>query len=125
MSAFVRGAKAIETLKEDSKVLIAEACTHAPLAEDIGREKLPRWLRERYGSGLAVNISAGIDFPSDLKSYSLILHCGGCMFTRKQLMSRLIRAEAENVPITNYGVAIAYLNGILERVTEIFPEMHR
>ena len=125
LSAFVRGAKAIETLKEDSKVLIAEACTHAPLAEDIGREKLPRWLRERYGSGLAVNISAGIDFPSDLKSYSLILHCGGCMFTRKQLMSRLIRAEAENVPITNYGVAIAYLNGILERVTEIFPEMHR
>ena len=71
------------------------------------------------------DISAGIDFPSDLKSYSLILHCGGCMFTRKQLMSRLIRAEAENVPITNYGVAIAYLNGILERVTEIFPEMHR
>lgn len=125
LPAFVRGAKTIETLKEDSKVLIAEACTHAPLTEDIGREKLPRWLRERCGKGLTVNISTGIDFPSDLKSYSLILHCGGCMFTRKQLMSRLIRAEAENVPITNYGVAIAYLNGILERVTEIFPEMRK
>ena len=123
LAAFVRGAKAIDSLTEKSRVLVAEACTHAPLTEDIGREKIPRWLRERYGEGLSVKIAAGIDFPADLADYSLILHCGGCMFTRKQLMSRLIRAEAEGVPITNYGVAIAHLNGILDRVTEIFPEM--
>ena len=120
LPTFVRGAKAIDNLKETDKVLIAEACTHAPLNEDIGREKLPRWLREKAGQGLTVNIATGLDFPADLKDYALILHCGGCMFTRKQLMSRIIRAEAENVPITNYGTAIAQLNGILGRVTKVF-----
>jgi [FeFe] hydrogenase H-cluster maturation GTPase HydF len=122
LATFIRGARTIEKLKPTDKVLIAEACTHAPLNEDIGREKLPRWLREKVGQELTVNIAAGMDFPDDLKDYALILHCGGCMFTRRQLMSRLIRAQAENVPVTNYGTAIAYLNGILERVTEIFPE---
>jgi len=122
LSTFVRGARVINSLKESDKVLIAEACTHAPLQEDIGREKLPRWLRERVGSGLTVDISTGLDFPSNLNEYALILHCGGCMFTRKQLMSRIIKADAENVPITNYGVAIAAINGILERVIEVFPE---
>ncbi|MDO5116335.1 MAG: [FeFe] hydrogenase H-cluster maturation GTPase HydF [Synergistaceae bacterium] len=120
LSAFIEGAKAIDKLKQGDKVLIAEACTHAPLNEDIGREKLPRWLRERAGEGLSVNISTGLDFPKNLSDYALILHCGGCMFTRKQLMSRIIEAQAAKVPITNYGVAIAQLNGILERVTEIF-----
>lgn len=122
LGTFVRGARMISTLKESDKVLIAEACTHAPLEEDIGREKLPRWLRERVGEGLTVDIATGLDFPDNLKEYALILHCGGCMFTRKQLMSRLINAEAENVPITNYGVAIAELNGILNRVIKVFPE---
>jgi hypothetical protein len=74
------------------------------------------------GSGLTVDISTGLDFPPNIKEYSLILHCGGCMFTRKQLMSRMIKADAENVPITNYGIAIAAINGILERVIEVFPE---
>lgn len=122
LATFVRGARAIRSLRETDRILIAEACTHAPLEEDIGREKLPRWLRERVGSGLTVDISAGLDFPANLKEYSLILHCGGCMFTRKQLMSRLIRSDAENVPITNYGVAIAEINGMLERVVSVFPE---
>lgn len=122
LPTFVRGAKAINHLKEKDKILVAEACTHAPLEEDIGREKIPRWLRERVGQGLSVDISAGLDFPENIKEYSLILHCGGCMFTRKQLMSRMIKAEAENVPITNYGVAIAEINGILDRVIEVFPE---
>lgn len=125
LETFVRGARAINNLKESDRVLVAEACTHAPLEEDIGREKLPRWLRQRVGEGLTVDVSAGLDFPANLKEYSLILHCGGCMFTRKQLMSRLIKADAENVPITNYGVAIAAINGILERVTEIFPEFKK
>ena len=101
-------------------MLIAEACTHAPLNEDIGREKLPRWLRAKAGQTLAVDICAGQDFPKNLREYALILHCGGCMFTRKQLMSRIIEAREAGVPITNYGVAIAQLNGILDRVTEVF-----
>lgn len=120
LSVFIEGAKAIEKLGPHDKVLIAEACTHAPLNEDIGREKLPRWLREKAGETLAVDISAGQDFPKNLKEYALILHCGGCMFTRKQLMSRIIEAREAGIPITNYGVAIAQLNGILDRVTEIF-----
>jgi len=122
LATFARGARAIETLRESDKVLIAEACTHAPLNEDIGREKLPRWLRQKVGSGLTVDIATGIDFPANIRDYALILHCGGCMFTRKQLMSRLIKAEAEGVPITNYGMAIAQLNGMLERVLQVFPE---
>lgn len=120
LSVFVEGAKAIEKLGPHDKVLIAEACTHAPLNEDIGREKLPRWLRKKAGETLATDICAGPDFPKNLRDYALILHCGGCMFTRKQLMSRIIEAREANVPITNYGVAIAQLNGILDRVTEVF-----
>ena len=122
LATFVRGARAIRDLKESDKILVAETCTHAPLEEDIGREKIPKWLRERVGEGLRVDISAGLDFPENIGEYSLILHCGGCMFTRKQLMSRLIMADAENVPITNYGVAIAEINGMLERVISVFPE---
>lgn len=120
LSIFIEGAKAIEKLGPRDKVLIAEACTHAPLNEDIGREKLPRWLRKKAGETLSVDINAGQDFPKNLKDYALILHCGGCMFTRKQLMSRIIEAREAGVPITNYGVAIAQLNGILDRVTEMF-----
>lgn len=122
LSVFVEGAKAIEKLGPGDRVLVAEACTHAPLNEDIGREKLPRWLRAKAGEPLAVDISTGQDFPKNLKDYSLILHCGGCMFTRKQLMSRIIEANEAQVPITNYGVAIAQLNGILDRVTEVFKK---
>ncbi len=120
LSVFIEGAKAIEKLGPHDKVLIAEACTHAPLNEDIGREKLPRWLRKKAGETLATDICAGPDFPKNLRDYALILHCGGCMFTRKQLMSRIIEAQEADVPITNYGVAIAQLNGILDRVTEVF-----
>ena len=122
LGIFTRGARVIEQLKEGDKVLIAEACTHAPLEEDIGRIKLPRWLRQKAGPGLTIDVATGLDFPSNLAEYSLIVHCGGCMFTRRQLMSRLIKAEAENVPITNYGTAIAQLNGILERAVAVFPE---
>ncbi|MCE5201839.1 MAG: [FeFe] hydrogenase H-cluster maturation GTPase HydF [Synergistaceae bacterium] len=125
LTTFVRGARAIENLKESDKVLIAEACTHAPLREDIGREKLPRWLRQKVGPGLTVDIATGLDFSSNLRDYALIIHCGGCMFTRKQLMSRLIKAEAEGVPISNYGIAIAQLNGILDRVIAIFPDIEK
>ena len=120
LGIFVRGARKIKELTEKDKVLIAEACTHHALEDDIGREKIPRWLREKIGPNLQIDHAQGMDFPKNLSEYSLIIHCGGCMFTRKQLMSRLIQAEAVDVPITNYGIAIAALNGMLEQVIEIF-----
>lgn len=120
LSQFIEGAKKIAELKPTDKVLIAEACTHAPLNEDIGRVKIPRRLRQLVGEELSFDIVSGADFPKDLSPYALIIHCGGCMFTRKQLMSRQIAAAEQNVPITNYGVALAFLNGILDRVSKVF-----
>ncbi|HIZ83268.1 MAG TPA: [FeFe] hydrogenase H-cluster maturation GTPase HydF [Firmicutes bacterium] len=115
--AFVEGAAAIDRLDAGSRVLIAEACTHAPLTEDIGRVKIPRMLRGRVGESLRVDIVSGVDFPADLTPYDLIIHCGGCMFNRKYVLSRVERAKAQNIPITNYGVAIAKLTGILDKIT--------
>lgn len=120
LDILVQGAKAIDTLKPNDKVLIAEACTHHPLKNDIGREKLPNWLKERVGGELNITVNAGIDFPEDLSNYKLIIHCGACMFNRKQFMSRLIRASEQGIPITNYGTAIAHIHGILDRVTKVF-----
>lgn len=113
---FVESAAAIDSLTEASHVLIAEACTHAPATEDIGRVKLPRMLRKKVGEKLAIDIVSGRDFPQDLSSYDLIIHCGACMFNRKYVMSRIDRAKEQKVPMTNYGVAIALLSGILDRI---------
>lgn len=113
---YVKSASAIGSLTESSRVLIAEACTHAPLSEDIGRVKLPHLLRKRIGEKLSIDIVAGTDFPQDLTPYSLIIHCGACMFNRKYVLSRIERARLQNVPMTNYGVAIAFLNGILNQI---------
>lgn len=113
---YVESAAAIESLTESSRVLIAEACTHAPLSEDIGRVKLPRLLRKRIGEKLQIDIVGGTDFPQDLTPYSLVIHCGACMFNRKYVLSRIDRAREQCIPMTNYGVAIAYLNGILEQI---------
>ena len=120
LDIFVKGAKAIDTLKPGDKVLIAEACTHHALTGDIGRQKLPKWLENKVGGKLDVTVNAGVDFPEDLKPYKLIFHCGSCMFNRKQLMTRIIRAVQQGVPITNYGIAIAHMNGILERTINMF-----
>lgn len=117
IDAFAQGAKAIGTLTQNSRVLIAEGCTHAPLEEDIGRVKIPRLLRRRVGQGLQVDVVAGNDFPHDLTGYDLVIHCGGCMFNRAYVLSRLAQAQRQGVPMTNYGVAIAYLTGILEQVS--------
>ena len=117
INAFVQGAKAIEKLTEESRVLIAEACTHAPLEEDIGRVKIPNALRKRVGGKIQVDIVAGQDFPQDLSKYDLIIHCGGCMFNRRYMMSRIENAGAQGVPITNYGVTMAYLTGILDKIS--------
>lgn len=113
---YVKSAAAINTLTESSRVLIAEACTHAPLSEDIGRVKLPRLLRKRIGEKLQIDIVAGTDFPHDLSPYALIIHCGACMFNRKYVLSRIERARRQSIPMTNYGVAIAHLTGILDRI---------
>ena len=113
---YVESAAVIERLTESSRVLIAEACTHAPLSEDIGRVKLPRLLRKRIGENLQIDMVAGTDFPQDLTPYSLVIHCGACMFNRKYVLSRIERAREQHIPMTNYGVAIAFLNGILDQI---------
>lgn len=113
---YVESTSAIDRLTEQSRVLIAEACTHAPLTEDIGRVKIPHLLRKRTGEGLQIDIVSGNDFPEDLSPYNLIIHCGACMFNRKYVLSRIEQAHAQQVPMTNYGVAIAHLNGILNKI---------
>ena len=113
---FIESAQALDKLTEKSRVLIAEACTHVPLEEDIGREKLPRMLRKKVGEGLTVVNVSGNDFPKDLTKYDLIIQCGACMFNRKYVMSRVEQAKHQQVPMTNYGVTIAYLTNILDKL---------
>ena len=117
LSAFVKGANALDSLTDDSHVLIAEACTHAPLQEDIGRVKIPNMLRKKYGEHLQVTVVSGSQFPKDLSEYQLIIHCGACMFNRKHVLTRVEQAEQQGVPITNYGVVLAKLTGILDRIS--------
>lgn len=114
---YKEGAKVIDSLTENSKVLIAECCTHAPLKEDIGREKLPRMLRNKVGENLTVDVVSGMDFGTDLEQYDLIIQCGACMFNRKFVMSRIGQAMDKQIPMSNYGVVLAYLSGILENVS--------
>ena len=113
---FIEGASAIDNLTESSRVLIAEACAHAPMTEDIGRVKIPRLLRKKIGEGLHIDMVSGSDFPKDLSNYDLIIHCGACMFNRKHVMNRLESASAQQVPMTNYGITIAHLMGILDKI---------
>lgn len=113
---FTEGVKMLSKLTPQSRVLIAEACTHAPQSEDIGRVKLPRLLRKRVGEELTIDIVGGRDFPEDLTPYDLVIHCGACMFNRRLVMSRASQAQAQQVPITNYGVILAALTGILPHV---------
>lgn len=120
IKVFIEGAKAIECLTPHSHILIAEACTHAPLSEDIGREKIPAMLRKRVGDTLQVDVVSGADFPNDLSKYNLVIHCGACMFNRKHVLTRIKQAIKQGVPITNYGITIAYLSGILNEV--VYPK---
>ncbi len=117
IDTFKEGADALMALTKNSKVLIAEACSHIPQNEDIGRVKLPRMLRKKFGEELQIDIVSGNDFPEDLSQYDLVIHCGACMFTRRHVLSRVRRAKAQNIPITNYGIAIAALTDILNKVT--------
>ena len=113
---FVEGASAIDRLTENSRVLIAEACAHAPMTEDIGRVKIPRLLRKKIGEGLQIDMVSGSDFPKDLSGYDLIIHCGACMFNRKHVMNRLESASSQQIPMTNYGITLAHLMGILDKI---------
>jgi len=122
LNAFVQGAYAIDKLKPGDKVLIAESCSHHPIAEDIGRVKIPRWLTEYAGGELKIDVYQGNDFPQNLTEYKLVLQCGGCMTNRRQILSRIEHCRKKDVPITNYGVAIAYILGIFERALRPFAQ---
>jgi [FeFe] hydrogenase H-cluster maturation GTPase HydF len=121
LAAQVEGTLAIEKLRSGDGVLIAEACTHHPIGEDIGRVKIPRWLTQYTGVKLDFVPMQGRDFPEDLASYKLVIHCGACMWNRRQMLSRILQCQQAGVPITNYGLTIAYSLGIFERALEPFP----
>ncbi|MCX5635322.1 MAG: [FeFe] hydrogenase H-cluster maturation GTPase HydF [Planctomycetota bacterium] len=122
LAEFVKGVKSIDSLREGDKVLIAEACTHHPLKDDIGRIKIPRWLQEYTGVKLKIDVVAGRDLPDDLTPYKLIVHCAGCVFNRQQMLSRIEKAQKAKVPITNYGMAISYIHGIFNRAMQPFAK---
>lgn len=109
---FLESARAMDSLDSSSKVLIAEACTHVPASEDIGRVRIPHLLRARVGEGLQINVVSGRDFPDNLREYDLVIHCGACMFNRRYVLSRVEQARRQGVPMTNYGIAIAYINNL-------------
>lgn len=121
LARLARGAAAIEKLRPGDRVLVAEACSHHPLADDIGRVKIPRWLRQYAGGDIEVVNVAGRDFPEDLERYRLVVHCGACVANRRQMLTRIQRAEGLGVPMTNYGLAISYVQGVLPRVLDPFP----
>lgn len=121
LTEMVRGAMAIDQLKPGDKVLIAEACTHHPIGEDIGSVKIPRWLTQYVGGKLQIENMRGRDFPSNISEYKLIIHCGACMWNRREMLSRIMKARQAGVPITNYGLTIAYSLGIFERALQPFP----
>ncbi|MEI6971291.1 MAG: [FeFe] hydrogenase H-cluster maturation GTPase HydF [bacterium] len=120
LASFVEGARAIGDLKPGDKVLVAEACTHHPIGDDIGRTKIPAWLSRRAGGALDIKVTSGSDFPDDLSGYKLVVQCGSCTFNRKHVLSRVLKCREAGVPITNYGLAIAYCLGILDRAVEVF-----
>ena len=117
----VKGTLAIENLKRDDRVLIAESCSHHPIGEDIGRVKIPRWLTQYVGANLQIDHVQGRDLPEDLSPYKLVIHCGACMWNRRQMLNRIMLCQQAGVPITNYGLTIAYSLGIFERALEPFP----
>lgn len=121
LTAFAKGAAAIDRLRPGDAVLVAEACGHHPSADDIGRVKIPRWLRQYAGGDIRVDNLAGRDFPDDLRPYALVIHCGACTFNRQGMLSRLAHAQDQGVPMTNYGLAISHVQGVLPRVLAPFP----
>lgn len=123
LKRLAEGAAAVDRLKDGDKILIAEGCTHRRQCEDIGTVKIPKWLKEHSGRELVIETCSGADFPSDLSSYALIIHCGGCTLTEKEMKHRISCAGGQGVPIVNYGIFIAYVNGILKRSVNMFPSI--
>ena len=121
LNEMVRGAMAIDNLKTGDKVLIAEACSHHPIGEDIGTVKIPRWLTQYVGGKLQIDNLRGHDFPENISEYKIIIHCGACMWNRREMLSRIMKAREAGIPITNYGLTIAYSLGIFERALQPFP----
>ncbi|MBM4152788.1 MAG: [FeFe] hydrogenase H-cluster maturation GTPase HydF [Kiritimatiellaceae bacterium] len=121
LTKFAAGAAAIDHLKDGDKVLIAESCSHHAAEDDIGRVKIPRWLRQYCGCELHIDVYAGRDFPANLSEYRLVVQCGGCMHNRREILSRIEKCEAAGVPITNYGLCISQTQGVLKRVLSPFP----
>ena len=119
----VQGAAAVEQLQDGDKVLISEGCTHHRQCDDIGSVKIPRWLADYTGKQLQIEFSSGTEFPEDLSGYKLVIHCGACMLNEREMRYRLKCAADQGVPITNYGIIIAYMQGILRRSVELFPEV--
>ena len=123
LSTAVKGAAQIDHLQDGDRVLIAEGCTHHRQCDDIGTVKIPRWLRTRTGKDILIETASGTGFPEDLTPFALVIHCGGCMLNEREVQNRIGRARVQNVPVTNYGTAIAYMNGILKRSVEMFPDL--
>lgn len=120
IATLIEGTRAIEKLKPGDHVLVAESCSHHPIGEDIGRVKIPRWLEEYVGGGLHFRHVQGHDFPQDLTPYRLVIQCGGCMTNRRAILSRILQCREQHVPLTNYGLVIAFSQGIFERATGVF-----
>lgn len=125
LGEMAKGALAIDNLKDGDKILIAESCSHHAVEDDIGRVKIPRWLKKYTKRDLKIDVCAGRDYPENLKGYKLVILCGSCMLTRRETLSRMYHAKQAGVPVTNYGVAIAFLHGVLERVLSPFPQALR
>lgn len=123
LDILVRGAKAVRNLKRGDPVLLVEACTHHPQADDIGRVKIPRWLRQAVGGEMKFDTAVGGDYPENLSDYKLIVHCGSCMLNRREMLYRISMAEEAGVPIVNYGVIITYVHGLLHRALSPFPNL--
>lgn len=118
----VKGAKALDNITSDDKIMIAETCSHHPMEDDIGRVKIPKWLNEYVGTDLNYEVTCGRDYPGNLHDFKVIIHCGACMLTRNEKLIRIEKAKINKVPITNYGIAISHIHGVLERVLSPFPE---
>lgn len=125
LTSAVKGAAMIDKLNDGDKILISEGCTHHRQCNDIGTVKLPNWLKKHTGKELNFEFSSGTHFPEDLTRYKLIIHCGGCMLNEREVRYRVKCAENQGAPITNYGIAIAFMNGILKRSLEVFPELYK
>lgn len=120
LAAYVDGIKALEKMGEKGRILVAESCTHHQMADDIGRVKIPRWVRQNYGGSVQFDFCQGVNFPDNLKDYDLVVQCGGCMTNRKEILTRIARCHEAGVPMTNYGILIAHLHGVLEEAIRPF-----